>query len=161
MGLQQTVPNKPWLCEDGTIVMFDPVHLIKNLRNLWYTDKMGELKFNDNGKDRIAKWELLRKTRETEKNNLVRLSDLTDVATEPKPIERQRVETALKVFSENTAAAIATNPQLTDTEDTVIFIRKVLKFWKIFNVRTEGLDRRFNNPAVESFSSDIENPPEC
>ena len=82
----------------------------------------------------------------------MRLSDLTDVATEPKPIERQRVETALKVFSENTAAALATNPQLTDTEDTVIFIRKVLRFWKIFNVKTEGLDRRFNDPLRAAIS---------
>ena len=64
----------------------------------------------------------------------------------PKPVERQRVSTALRVFSEKTCAALTHHPEIkTSTTDTVVFIQKVLKFWKIVNVKAPGLDKRLND----------------
>ena len=144
-----TVQNKdkPWLTIDGTFLIFDFVHLIKCLRNLWYTEKCGELQYNDDGIIRIAKWNHLAMLFELEKESLVSLSELNQVAIAPRPIERQKVGLALRVFSEKTAVALKIHPDITEsTEDTVIFIRKVVKLWKILNVRSKGEDKRFNDP---------------
>ena len=37
----KTVEGKPWLSVDGTYLLYDYVHLIKNIRNLWLTEKNG------------------------------------------------------------------------------------------------------------------------
>ena len=77
---------------------------------------------------------------------MVQLSELNDIAVAPKPVERQRVSTALRVFSEKTCAALMHHPEIkTSTTDTVVFIQKVLKFWKIVNVKAPGLDKRLND----------------
>ena len=138
--------NRPWLTIDDTFLLFDFVHLVKCLRNLWFTEKSGELQYDDGGVLRTAKWSHLKQLYELESQSLVALSDLNAVAVAPRPVERQRVELVLRVFSEKTAAALKTHPDMKDTEDTVIFIMKVVKFWKICNVRRKGEDRRLNEP---------------
>ena len=35
----ETLPNKPWLRIDQTFLLFDYVHLLKNVRNNWITEK--------------------------------------------------------------------------------------------------------------------------
>ena len=57
--LYPTIPGKPWITEDGMYLLFDFVHLLKNIRNLWLTEKTGELVYSDNGIQRTAKWEHL------------------------------------------------------------------------------------------------------
>ena len=42
------VPGKPWLTVDGKYLLYDFVHIIKNIRNLWLTEKTQELIFDDN-----------------------------------------------------------------------------------------------------------------
>ena len=37
--LYPTLPEKPWLTEDNKHMLFDYVHLLKNIRNLWLTEK--------------------------------------------------------------------------------------------------------------------------
>lgn len=66
------------------------------------------------------------------------MSDLTLVSVSPSPIERQKVNTCLKVFSENTCAALKCHPNLKDTnvDGTIILLRKVIAFWKIINVKS-------------------------
>ena len=51
-----TVPNKPWLTENGLFLLFDFVHLIKSLRNNWLTEKTKAILFYENGVAKIAKW---------------------------------------------------------------------------------------------------------
>ena len=51
----KTVEGKPWLSVDGTYLLYDYVHLIKNIRNLWLTEKTGELKFQHENKFFVAK----------------------------------------------------------------------------------------------------------
>ena len=43
----ETVPGSPWLTTGGIYLLFDYVHLMKNIRNLWITEKHGELEFSD------------------------------------------------------------------------------------------------------------------
>ena len=39
LKLYPTLPKKPWLIEDNKYLLFDYVHLLKNICNLWLTKK--------------------------------------------------------------------------------------------------------------------------
>ena len=54
-----TLPEKPRVTDAGVFLLYDFVHLLKNIRNLWLTEKSGELVFEDKGVLRIAKWAVL------------------------------------------------------------------------------------------------------
>ena len=75
----------------------------------------------------------------------MKLSDLDEIAVSPKPAERQKVTTVLKVFSDKTVAALQCSSQLGNVNDTVIFIQLVLEWWGIVNVRMPGLGTRLND----------------
>ena len=145
------VPGKPWLADNGTFLLFDYVHLLKNIRNNWLTEPMGELQFEDNGVKRIAKWSHLKKLFLLESTSLVKMSTLTEVSVSPKPIEKQKVLTCLNVFSDKTYNALLCHPGMADedTKDTAIFIKKVLTWWKIMNVKGTGADVRHRDPLEE------------
>ena len=152
--LYPTISSKPWITKDGLHLLFDYVHLLKNIRNLWLTEKMGELEFYDKGVKRVAKWTYLKQLHQLESQSLVTLSDLNEVAVAPKPVERQRVSTCLRVFSEKTHGALLTHPNLChESGDTAIFINKVLTWWKILNVKSLGSDIRHNNSLCAPISS--------
>ena len=78
-------------------MLFDYVHLLENIRNLWLTEKT-ELTFDDDGVRRVAKWAHLKQLYRFESERLVKLSDLNEISISPKSIERQRVSICLRVF---------------------------------------------------------------
>ena len=98
--LYPTLLEKPWLTEDKHM-FFDYINLLKNIQNLWLTEKTGELIFNDDGIS-IKKWAHLKQLYHFESERLVKLSDLNEISIIPKPIEKQWVSTCLRVFSEKT-----------------------------------------------------------
>ena len=63
----------------------------------------------------------------------------------PKPIERQNVSISLKVFCDETVAALKSNKQLENVNDTVTFLSKFVKFLKIVNVKGRGEDSRLRD----------------
>ncbi len=96
--LYETQPGKPWITVDGMYLLFDFVHLLKNIRNNWLTEKDGELSFTIKEGTFVAKWSLLLKLYELEQaskspneSGVHGLSKLTEVAVKPKPVERQKV----------------------------------------------------------------------
>ena len=99
-----TVEDKPWLTQDGIFLLFDYVHLIKSVRNNWITETTQELEFKH--RKSVARWKDLIDLFELEKDNVAKLSSLTQVAVYPKPIERQKMSTCLKVFNHKTSAAL-------------------------------------------------------
>ena len=101
---------------------------------------MSELQFEDNGIIRIAKWAHLKKLFLLESTSLIKMSTLTEVSVSPEPIERQKVSTCLNVFSDKTYNALLCHPGMADedTKNTAIFIKKVLTWWKIMNVKGTG-----------------------
>ena len=102
----ETIEGKPWLTVEGIYLIFDYVHLLKNIRNLWLTEKNGKLEFEDEEITLTADWQHLRDLYNEENGKFLKMSDLDEVAVYPKPIERQSVCTCLKVFSEKTAVAL-------------------------------------------------------
>ena len=80
-------------------LLFDYVHLLKNIRNHWLAEPTGELEYKHNGETFTANWshllELYKLEEESAANDSgVRgLSKLNEVTVHPKPIERQREST--------------------------------------------------------------------
>ena len=91
-------------------LLSDFVHIVKIIRNNWITEKTGELEFNYRGENYVAKWDQIRKLQKLDDGNLVKISKLTYRAANPKPIERQKVDTCLKVFCDETAHALKFHP---------------------------------------------------
>ena len=75
-----------------------------------------------------------------EAGGVLMLSHLDQTSVLPSSIERQKVSTCLKVFCDETAAALQTHPQFDDdafsgTDNvTKIFVG----LWKILNVNSPG-----------------------
>ena len=151
------VPKKPWLTTDGLFLLFDFVHIIKSVRNNWLTEKTKEIIFyDDEGKEKTAKWAHLEALYEAESLSRYKLSHLDEVAVYPKPVERQKVSTCLKIFCDETASALRTHPTTKDLEgvkDTADFISLFVKFFKIVNVKGKMADIRHND-SRESVISD-------
>ena len=135
-----TIPKKPWLTVDGTFLLFDFVHLLKNIRNNWLTEKTGELLFYVGDTQKVAKWSHLRELFKGESESLLKLSKLNETAVFPKPVERQNVSTCLKIFSDETVNALLNHSCMKDVpgrEDTAEFINMVLSWWKIVNAMSQ------------------------
>ena len=81
--------------------------------------------------------------RTMEKGSLVELSKINDVAISPK----QRVSTCLRVFCDETIAALETHPGINKDSamGTINFLKLIVKFWKIVNVKGIGADSRFKD----------------
>ena len=158
----ETVKDKPWLTTSGTYLLYDYVHLMKNIRNNWITEPSGDLDFHHEGKKYTASWAHLVELQEREEHHKavygsgVRgMSRLNRVAVEPKPIERQNVDTCLRVFCEETSAALRVHPDMDsdEVEGTALFIDKVVAMWKILNVRSKNKDVPRNDPLVAAIES--------
>ena len=72
-------------------LLFNYVHLLKNIPNNWITEKTQELSFELNCEQMTAKWSDIHKLHQLEINSLVKMSKLSEVAVRPKPIERQKL----------------------------------------------------------------------
>ena len=80
---------------------------------------------------------------------IIKFSKLNEVAISPKPIERQKVSTCLRVFCEGPFTALLTHPGMSTVEGkegTAAFIMLVIRFWKIIDVKGVGADIRHNDP---------------
>ena len=85
--------------------------------------------------------------KEAENNSLLKLSKPTDVAVSTKPIERQSNSTCLRIFCDETIAALESHPKINNeaASGTVNFLKIVLKLWKIFNVKNSRENQAHND----------------
>ncbi|PAA86097.1 hypothetical protein BOX15_Mlig018626g1 [Macrostomum lignano] len=133
-------PATPWKAANPAdptqplFLLYDTVHLIKNIRNNWLTQSHGEIDFQlpgEHGSSR-AKWSHIVDIEVRSRSHIIRPTTLTSVSCCPTPLERQKVSLVLDVFSEKTVAAL----QVVRHVDTANFVAKVVDFWKIVNVKT-------------------------
>ncbi|GFS18677.1 transposable element P transposase [Elysia marginata] len=120
-------------------LLFDSVHLIKNVRNNRITEKCQKLSYPaGNDELKVADWSAideLQKPKET--NAAVKLSKLTKASVQPTNQEKQKVSLALNVFCDQTQCALATSSHSTQKwKDGAQFISLVLKLWKLLNCKS-------------------------
>ncbi|GFO33316.1 transposable element p transposase [Plakobranchus ocellatus] len=85
--------QRPWDTQAGVYLLYEYVHILKNIRNNWLTEATGELSYYHDGVWRTAKWNHLVELYKLEADSLVKMSTLDEVSVLPKPSERQKVST--------------------------------------------------------------------
>ena len=152
-------PQKPWIVRSLSnpsqqmFLMYDPVHIIKNLRNNWITERTRTLCFpvidyfaSNVFQSRYACWKHLQDLYQHESMQPTKLSRLTKASIEPSNIEKQKVSLALNVFSDETCSALKFSSVSTDqTKTTALFIEQVLKLWKLLNCKSPVASKRLND----------------
>ena len=143
-----TDADKPWAMTDKetgekTFILNDYVHVYKCVRNNWYTEITKEIEYYcfEDSVYKIAKWEHLKKLYDLDKGLNVNIGHPLDVvAISPKPIERQSVNTMLKIFNDKTVSALLNHPGLahesTEVKATANFIQLFTDVWTVCNVRS-------------------------
>ena len=130
-------------------LLYDPVHLIKNLRNNWVTEKTRTLQFPFRNEQLTARWSDLEDLFEHERTAMqnLSLSKLTKSSIAPSNIEKQKVSLVLNVFSEKTSAALKTSAVTSESaKETARCIDKIVKLWKVFNTKSVFQALKFNDP---------------
>ena len=145
----------PWRTKDNIFLLFDYVHLFKNIRNNWITEQCQEIEFYSGDQKKVAKWADIIELYELESNKdkLATMSSLTEVAVYPKPVERQKVSTCLQVFCDETLSALRVHPELKNNEGTIEFLSFFIDFWKIVNVHSPYSNIRMRDPDRAAITS--------
>lgn len=130
--------------DDPIFLIFDPVHVFKNIRNNWITEKTMEMKFVDleSGESVIAKWRDMEAIHKKEALNYVKTTKLSYRALNPSTLDRQKVCLVLDVFHEKTCAAL----KLVGDDETFLYLNAMVNMWKVFNVKNATTYNRLNDP---------------
>ncbi|GFS20497.1 transposable element P transposase [Elysia marginata] len=99
-------PKEPWIVQSlaaeahKIFFIYDRVHVVKNIRNNWITEKTKTLTCPLMGAPggTVAKWTDLEALFQCEEASLVKLSKLTRSTLFPSSSEKQKVSLALNVF---------------------------------------------------------------
>ena len=86
-------------------LIYDYIHIFKNVRNNWITESLKQLSFSIEGKEYLAHWSDIVNLYQEDKKNPIRLTKLTHTSIYPKPLQRQSVSLVHQVFNEKTCAA--------------------------------------------------------
>ena len=117
-------------------LMYDFVHIMKNLRNNWLTEKLQELSFMEDGREYLACWKDIQALYEEDRNSSLRLTKLTHTSVFPKPLQRQSVPLVCQVFYEKTIAAFnALKNTINPLEGNIRFITFVTNWFKMTNAK--------------------------
>ena len=122
----------------SVFLLYDYVHIFKNIRNNWFTEQTKELHFSFNGEQYTASWQDLIAIYKSDSNQPVRLTKLTYMSLHPKPLQRQNVPFVCQVFNEKTVAALVSlKDELNLNEGTVIFVRLITNWFKMLNIKSK------------------------
>ena len=143
------IPN-PMYSDLEIFLMFDPVHILKNIRNNWLNQKDGEktLIFPDLVDNNIIKKACFSDIRNLYANhshasNLISTACKLNYKTVyPNNLDRQKVMLVENLFHDTTIAALKTSNL--DSASTSDFLDIINKWWHIVNVKsfTKGLCKR-------------------
>ena len=139
--------NTPWVVphplspNDPLFLLNDTVHILKNLRNNWITEKCKTLSLNSG--ESVGKWCDIEELYEKDKGLLLTLTRLTRAAVFPTPIQRQNVNLVLQVFNDKTIAALQSFGN--KNSGTIDVLRTIVSWWKTVNVKTASEHKHSND----------------
>ena len=123
----------------SVFLIYDYVHIFKNIRNNWITEPSKELSFSINDKQYVASWNDVITLYETDRTQAVRLTKLTHVSVFPKPLQRQSVPYVCQIFNEKTPTALKSlSDKFTFQEGTQLFINLISNWFKMMNVKNNS-----------------------
>ena len=132
-------------------LLYDPVHLVKNIRNNWCTEKMKMLKFFDKEKDTVctASWSDLVNIYKKESEGIVTLTTISYAALYPTNFDKQKVSLALQIFNEKVPPLLRQQ----GAHETARFVELVMKLWSMLNIRTPSVGIMKNDMNREPFKN--------
>ena len=134
-------------------LVYDYVHLFKNIRNNWITEMTQQLNFTFNGKPYLACWSDVISLYEEDRKSPIRLMKLTNTSVYPKPLQRQSVPLVCQVFNDKTVAAFKALKGTVDySEGTVIFIELITNWFKTMNVKDKYTCIRYRDELREPWT---------
>ena len=131
-------PGKVYLETVGQFVylVFDYVHIFKNIRNNWITVFNQTLSFEKDGISYVAAWSDIIALYDEDRQSTFRMTKLTHTSVYPKPLQRQSVPLVSQVFNDKTVAALKSlKSKLKISEGTFVFIEMISNWFKMMNVK--------------------------
>ena len=124
-------------------LLYDPVHLMKNIRNNWLTEKMQTLEFKDPNSGAVvkAKWKDIITIYRNEQANIIKTTQLNHQTLYPSNFDKQKVKLVFNVFNDKTVARL----QEQQSNDTAAFVKQVTRLIKIINVKSPHTGTRHND----------------
>ena len=121
----------PLNMNDPLYLLFDSIHLLKGIRNNWYTEKSQKILFKPPNSNEIvtADWLDPEYIYNLEKHNPVKRSTLSYASVHPSVFERQKVSLVCKIFNDKTVAVLAQERK----QETACFVFHVNRLWKVLN----------------------------
>ena len=135
-------------------LLYDFVHIMKNLRNNWITDKLQELSFVEDGVEYLACWKDIQALYEADNRSSLRLTKLTHTSVFPKPLQRQSVPLVCQVFH---AALKALKNTVNPQQGTIRFITMVTNWFKMMNVKDKFGAINLRDPFRAPWTLNCEN----
>ena len=139
------IPNERF---EALFTLYDPVHLLKNIRNNWLTEKTQILNFVNpsTNKEVSAKWKDLIKIYESQEGSPQ--TKLNFQTLYPNNFEKQKVSLACNVFHEKTTTAL----RMQNMDGTADFIENVTRMWHIINIRSTSTGIRLRDEDRQPIS---------
>nr|XP_047143770.1 uncharacterized protein LOC124817566 [Hydra vulgaris] len=144
---QNFVVNKsfPWQGviekEKSVIMLHDPVHLFKSIRNNWFTEKTQTISLKINYQPLSGDWSHIVQLYNRQKTCVAKTTKLSRKSVYPSLIDRQNVSNMVAVFNEKTVAAL----RLANFENTSCFLAPIVSLWNMLNVKRKGCDVLLND----------------
>lgn len=125
--------------------IYDPVHILKCIRNNWLNQKnaaqcMYYPDFEGNDIIKTASFGVIKKIHSFEAGNVLKYAyGVTLKALLPTPIERQNVKLVLQIFNDHMIEGLREfekNNELQHCQETADYIRIIYTWWSIMNVKS-------------------------
>jgi hypothetical protein len=152
-------PGLVKLPDDGMKVylVYDYVHIFKNLRNNWITEPQQELSFKMDGTEYKACWKDIRRLHEIDSKTPLRMMKLAHTSVFPKVLQRQSVPLVCKVFDDKTIAAFqAVKDKLDFQPGTVKLVTLITHWFKMMNVKDRYNDIKLRDDARAPWRTDCD-----
>lgn len=141
--------------EQSMFLVYDYVHIFKNVRNNWITVDGQTLSFLVHGNEYKAYWSDIRKLYEIDRATPIRLTKLTHTAVFPKRLQRQSVPLVCQVFNDKTVAALKTfKDSLGISEGTIILTQTMSEWFKMMNVKDRFSARHLRDESRQPWTAD-------
>jgi hypothetical protein len=136
-------------------LVFDYIHIFKNIRNNWITVSNKELTFMKDGIVYTARWADIEAVYNEDRTTSIRLTKLTYSSVYPKPLQRQSVPFVCQVFHEKTVAALSTlKDKLCISEGTIILIKLIVDWFHMMNIKDRYSGVNMHDPCRNPWTKD-------
>ena len=153
--IQLNGPGRVYLQPDGlqVFLVYDFIHIFKNIRNNWFTEKLKELSFTVNNKEYVASWNDVTKLYHEDKQNPIRLTKLSYRSVHPKPLQRQSVPLVCQLSNDKTHAAFsALQGRFNLQGGTPVFIHLITQWFKMMDVKEKSSCSRLKDESRAPWS---------